>query len=431
MADAERSLERARAESLNAAASAVDIAEIEPQLRRAEQDVEDAQQNLSRTQRDREAVVGFVAQARARLELAEEARLVKPFDEIRARLESVRAGAQAVARSPEVANVEYELCRDRLTECISNVRAIELALVSAREKADRTAVASDVPIDVAERGMQEAIDAVTAIDSEALEQSDAVRGIEHEAVLAADEDQAARQRLEAAKIAASEASERLSIARDDLQGDGRHVLRELEHALENVGVNLSSCERDLNEARGRLHLISRDVDEEKLQQQRDAVERAREYADEQKLEHDGAKLLRERLEEAESKRASHLGNALAVPVDAMFRELTVGRYPNVTFDPDLSTEGVLALGEPRPVETLSVGTREQLATLVRLAVAAHLKTAVVLDDQLVHSDRVRLAWFRDKLRASVLDHAHQVIVSRVASKITWGLELPQTSPVAL
>jgi uncharacterized protein YhaN len=48
--------------------------------------------------------------------------------------------------------------------------------------------------------------------------------------------------------------------------------------------------------------------------------------------------------------------------------------------------------------------------LVKLALAAQLKSTVVLDDQLVHSDPERQIWFRDALQASVRDFAHQVIV---------------------
>ena len=76
----------------------------------------------------------------------------------------------------------------------------------------------------------------------------------------------------------------------------------------------------------------------------------------------------------------------------------------------MKTDAIAAVGAPRDVSDLSVGTREQLATLIRLAVAGHLKTALILDDQLVHSDEGRLRWFREKLRASVTDHGHQVIV---------------------
>jgi len=67
-------------------------------------------------------------------------------------------------------------------------------------------------------------------------------------------------------------------------------------------------------------------------------------------------------------------------------------------------------GEERSVEDLSVGTREQLATIVRLAIAAQLKTTVLLDDQLVHSDSSRIEWFRNQVRNSVREHDHQIIV---------------------
>ena len=51
-------------------------------------------------------------------------------------------------------------------------------------------------------------------------------------------------------------------------------------------------------------------------------------------------------------------------------------------------------GALRSTERISVGTREQLSTLYRLALAEYLKTAVVLDDQLVQSDGTRMDWFR-------------------------------------
>ena len=51
-----------------------------------------------------------------------------------------------------------------------------------------------------------------------------------------------------------------------------------------------------------------------------------------------------------------------------------------------------------------------MATIVRLAIAAQLKTAVLLDDQLVHSDSERLHWFRQQLLQSVRTHDHQIIV---------------------
>jgi hypothetical protein len=57
------------------------------------------------------------------------------------------------------------------------------------------------------------------------------------------------------------------------------------------------------------------------------------------------------------------------------------------------------------LEVLSVGTREQLATLLRLAIAEQLRSAIVLDDHLVQTDATRLAWFRQTLRSAANHHA--------------------------
>jgi hypothetical protein len=79
-------------------------------------------------------------------------------------------------------------------------------------------------------------------------------------------------------------------------------------------------------------------------------------------------------------------------------------------DPGLRLQHVVAVKGERQVQSLSVGTRDQLATLVRLGLAAHLRSAVVLDDQLTQSDARAMRWFRDRLRASVRDRCHQVVV---------------------
>jgi uncharacterized protein YhaN len=142
----------------------------------------------------------------------------------------------------------------------------------------------------------------------------------------------------------------------------------------------------------------------------EAVERAREYAEEQELDFEASRHLLESLEAAEMRRSSHLGRCLAAPVTERFLALTGDLYAHVQLDPDLHIEGFVAAGAARRVEELSVGTREQLATIVRLAIAAQLKTAVLLDDQLVHSDTERLEWFRKQLKDSVRTHDHQIII---------------------
>jgi hypothetical protein len=59
-----------------------------------------------------------------------------------------------------------------------------------------------------------------------------------------------------------------------------------------------------------------------------------------------------------------------------------------------------------------VGTLEQLATLVRIAVAEHLRSAIVLDDHLVQSDRNRLEWFRRLLRRTAMHTQLLVLTCR-------------------
>jgi uncharacterized protein YhaN len=60
------------------------------------------------------------------------------------------------------------------------------------------------------------------------------------------------------------------------------------------------------------------------------------------------------------------------------------------------------------LSALSVGTRDQLAALIRLTIADQLRSAVVLDDHLVHSDLARLQWFREVLQKTAINA--QVIV---------------------
>ena len=92
--------------------------------------------------------------------------------------------------------------------------------------------------------------------------------------------------------------------------------------------------------------------------------------------------------------------------------LADGRYKNLRLDAQLRTESVdmargVAVGTD-VLEALSVGTRDQLATLIRVTIADQLKAAIVLDDHLVHTDPKRLEWFREVLTKTALNT--QVIV---------------------
>jgi uncharacterized protein YhaN len=119
-------------------------------------------------------------------------------------------------------------------------------------------------------------------------------------------------------------------------------------------------------------------------------------------------LLLEQMKQADAAQASNLGQTLAPAITGRFEKLTQRRYESVRLTAQLGTEGVVVAGALRPTKRISVGTREQLSTLYRLALAEYLNTTVVLDDQLVQSDGKRMDWFRELLGDKA--HTFQIVV---------------------
>ncbi len=126
------------------------------------------------------------------------------------------------------------------------------------------------------------------------------------------------------------------------------------------------------------------------------------------------------MKEADAAQASNLGQTLAPAIASRFEELTKKRYENVRLTAQLGTEGVVVGGALRSTERISVGTREQLSTLYRLALAEYLKTAVVLDDQLVQSDGTRMDWFRGLLTEKARDFQIIVFTCRPGDYLSAG-----------
>jgi DNA repair exonuclease SbcCD ATPase subunit len=180
--------------------------------------------------------------------------------------------------------------------------------------------------------------------------------------------------------------------------------------LEQQQSDSRRIENELHSARGQLELVGGAVAKEHLDRLREELEELQNIAAEMELDYRASKRLLDVLREAEARHAAHLGCCLAKPVAERLLELNTGRYRQVVLDPSLRVRSIAAGGGDREPASLSVGTRDQLATLIRLALAAYLKTILVLDDQLSHSDQLRLAWFRDHLRASVRDYDHQIII---------------------
>lgn len=147
----------------------------------------------------------------------------------------------------------------------------------------------------------------------------------------------------------------------------------------------------------------------RLERARSAAERARAAEREVELEYGGYQRLVATLEATASERGRDLGAALVEPVSDRFAALlqAVGgeteRYGSLVLASDASTEGAIVDGEVRGLDALSMGTREQLAMLLRLTLAERLRSFLLLDDHLTHTDRER---------AAVLGALHREVAER-------------------
>lgn len=165
---------------------------------------------------------------------------------------------------------------------------------------------------------------------------------------------------------------------------------------------------------------------EQVQQVEEALAAARNREHELDVDAKAWKLLSDTLRQAENAEGAHLGRALGGPVGERLVELTRGRYGKLRFDQRLCAEGLEAAGAVESsdvLRALSIGTRDQLATLVRLTIASQLKSAMILDDHLVHTDPQRLAWFRQALMQTAVDAQVLVFTCRPEDYLTRD-ELP-------
>ena len=128
------------------------------------------------------------------------------------------------------------------------------------------------------------------------------------------------------------------------------------------------------------------------------VEEFETQSDDLELDYEAWKLLRDTLLETESQAADHLGRALAPAIGERFDSLTQARYGALQLGQGLDAQGIFKEGESRGLDELSIGTREQLATVMRIALAERLKSVLMLDDQLVQSDVSRTRMIGEMLR---------------------------------
>jgi hypothetical protein len=408
---------------------------LKEQLSESKRTVDEARRRLAEAQVRVEAATPSVAC----VDLADMERRVaiartKVGEDVVSDPEQAQTGVQLARQSTGRCETVMRVAKERLSDTLSRFERLAATLEQPpdqvlaeaekeREDADKTLEGleeSSSEVEVAEKEVQEAQARVMRLEQELT----VVRTGAEVATRARDESRAkhneARGRfaplLQSLPTTNLAVTETVGQAHGDLDSCARGSislpvdLTTAEAFLEQKQGDLRRIENELHAAQGQLEFVGGTVAREQRDQEVEALEGLRKSAEELELEYMATKHLLYVLREADEKHTKHLGLSLAKPVTQRFLELTAGRYAHVALDTGLRVRNIATKGGERELASLSVGTRDQLATLIRLALAAHLKSVVVLDDQLTHSDRNRLDWFRDRLRANVRDHDHQIIV---------------------
>ena len=296
---------------------------------------------------------------------------------------------------------------------------------------------SDDP-EALEGSLAESADGIGRLESELL-QASALHTRCREAVIEADtalraaraRQQAADAALESARKAVSD--DRLAAALADAEralASGSEQIATLERALQAeqpdaVAVEVERCEKALQQVSDELHSLEAEVRDlvvelsalgqrglaEELalaESEHAAVRRELQQVEARALALD---LLYRTLDESLRRAKEKVARPVIARLLPYLRQLIPDAEPSV--DEDLVLTGISRNRVAEPFSQLSVGTREQLAVLVRLAYADLLSergapVTVVLDDALVNSDDER----RERMKAILYQAArnYQVLL---------------------
>ena len=203
--------------------------------------------------------------------------------------------------------------------------------------------------------------------------------------------------LEAAHEKRERHRETIERQEEDLAGVVLADIGELDLAAGEAEAKVSRITEELQKRRGALEQVGGAYAEEQALQAQERVDAVREREADLEVEYEAWRLLAETLREVEKQETAHLGKALVGPVSSRISELTGGRYGDVAIGPELDAGGIHFGGSERTFSELSVGTREQIALLLRVSIAEALGAFVVLDDQLTQTDESRMTWLRELL----------------------------------
>jgi hypothetical protein len=295
--------------------------------------------------------------------------------------------------------------------------AAERDLAEERDAIARTMVTAERALEAIDVGVSEAKKNAAAALTEARAKLEARLAAQRTAQAEVDEARAAAAREqgaldEARRAIAGDDRATARVAADAREADAETLPRPTGPRVDEAALREASTRRDdaarsvafasteLATAEGASTTTGGAAAKERHAAIEEAYHVACEAERELELDADGWMLLRDTLRDVEREQGQHLGRALAGPLHARVEDLTHGRY-QLDLGASLEThaiDGIRVADLDDALKALSVGTREQLATLLRVTIAESLGAAIMLDDHLVQSDVSRLSWFRDLLR---------------------------------
>jgi hypothetical protein len=319
---------------------------------------------------------------------------------LRAQEVAMRQRAAAHAGGSPISDVDAEV--RALTQAAQDLDQRETTMDDERKVLEAPPSKDDSLAEAAAKAKTELEDALAKAASSTTDRDSWNARLQERRVAVADVDIMALTRTEEATRVAS---------RDDGAPVDDAAIATARKAEETTKRDLETLVNELRKAEGALQASGGAAADERVRELNQAFQRAHEKQVALEDEYEAWKLLAETLKDAERDQATHLGNVLAPDMVSRLQALAGQRYSGIALSPHLGLEGIDVAGGRRELERLSIGTREQISTLFRLCLAERLRSALLLDDQLVQSDPDRLRWFRRALRQTATTGVQVVVLT--------------------
>jgi chromosome segregation ATPase len=235
---------------------------------------------------------------------------------------------------------------------------------------------------------------------------------------AEESDEALKARLDSALHKCATKEKEIEVLKAKLDALQPAVLKqELESAqksLKQLELNLANLDRNIDILAAEIETLGKQGPGERLSEYEGKFEKAGQQLESIERKARAIKLLYETMKQCEQEAREQFME----PVQTRLRPYLNEVFPGSDLALDKSEFEIAGLLRNRVSEkynSLSVGTREQISVLTRLAIAGLLKekgypVAVILDDALVYSDARRFDLMKSLLRRAAEERAIQIII---------------------